>query len=38
VELIRKARNKNIFTVAWVMSPEEAYKMAKAGADVSGYD
>lgn len=36
VELIRKARNKNIFTVAWVMSPEEAYKMAKAGADVIG--
>jgi predicted TIM-barrel enzyme len=36
VELIRKARNKNIFTVAWVMSPEEAYRMAEAGADVIG--
>lgn len=36
VELIRRARAKGIFTVAWAMSPDEAYKMAQAGADVIG--
>ncbi|HWQ76362.1 MAG TPA: phosphoenolpyruvate hydrolase family protein [Syntrophomonas sp.] len=36
VELIRRARAKDIFTVAWAMSPEEAYQMAEAGADVIG--
>ena len=36
VELIRRARAKEIFTVAWAMSPEEAYQMAEAGADVIG--
>lgn len=36
VELIRRARAKDIFTAAWAMSPEEAYQMAEAGADVIG--
>lgn len=36
VELIRRARAKDIFTVAWAMSPEEAHAMALAGADVIG--
>ncbi len=36
VELIRRARDKGIFTVAWAMSPNEAYQMAEAGADVIG--
>ncbi|ATW24267.1 phosphoenolpyruvate hydrolase family protein [Candidatus Formimonas warabiya] len=36
VELIRRARAKNIFTIAWVMSPQEACTMAKAGADILG--
>ncbi len=36
VELIRRARAKNIFTVAWAMSPQEARQMAEAGADVIG--
>jgi len=36
VELIRRARAKDIFTVAWAMSPEEAHAMAAAGADVIG--
>lgn len=36
VGLIRRARAKNIFTVAWVMSPQEAFTMAKAGADIIG--
>jgi predicted TIM-barrel enzyme len=34
--LIRRARAKDIFTVAWAMSPEEAHAMAEAGADVIG--
>lgn len=36
VELIGRARAKDIFTVAWAMSPEEAHAMAAAGADVIG--
>lgn len=36
VELIRRARAKNIFTLAWAMSPEEACTMAQAGADMIG--
>jgi len=36
VELIRQARAKNIFTLAWAMSPPEAEAMAEAGADVLG--
>ncbi|MGI6070483.1 MAG: phosphoenolpyruvate hydrolase family protein [Blautia sp.] len=36
VELIECARRENLFTVAWVMSPEEAARMAQAGADVIG--
>lgn len=36
VELIRLARQKNIFTIAWAMSPEESRRMAEAGADVIG--
>lgn len=36
VDLIRRARAKNIFTVAWVMSPQEAFEMAKVGADIIG--
>lgn len=36
VELIRRARAKDIFTVAWAMSPREAYTMAEAGADIIG--
>jgi predicted TIM-barrel enzyme len=36
VELIRLAHEKNIFTVAWVMTPEEARRMAHAGADIIG--
>ncbi len=36
VELIAKARARELFTVAWAMSPEEAARMAAAGADVVG--
>ena len=36
VELISRARAKDIFTVAWAMSPEEARIMTEAGADVVG--
>ena len=36
VELVRRARKKDIFTVAWAMSPEEAARIAAAGADVVG--
>ena len=36
VELIRKAHAKDIFTIAWAMSPQEAEEMALAGADVIG--
>lgn len=36
VELIEKAANKDIFTVAWCMSKEEGRLMAEAGADVIG--
>ena len=36
VELIRRARERDIFTVAWAMNPEEAARMAAAGADVVG--
>lgn len=36
VELIRLARQKDIFTIAWAMSPEESRRMAEAGADVIG--
>lgn len=36
VELIARARAKDVFTVAWVMSPAEAKQMAQAGADVIG--
>jgi len=36
VELIRRARERDLFTVAWAMSPEEAARMAQAGADVVG--
>ncbi len=36
VELIARARAKDVFTVAWAMSPEEAERMAGAGADVVG--
>ena len=36
VELITKAHAKDIFTIAWAMSPAEAEAMAAAGADVVG--
>ncbi len=36
VELIARARERGLFTVAWAMSPDEAKRMAKAGADVVG--
>lgn len=36
VELIRRAHAKDIFTIAWAMSPQEAQAMALAGADVIG--
>ncbi len=35
-EMIALARRKNIFTVAWAFNPDEARKMAEAGADVVG--
>ncbi|MEA4906922.1 MAG: phosphoenolpyruvate hydrolase family protein [Anaerolineaceae bacterium] len=36
VEMIRCAHARDIFTVAWVMSPAEATRMAEVGADVVG--
>jgi predicted TIM-barrel enzyme len=36
VELVRLARRKNIFSVAWTFTAEEARRMAGAGADVIG--
>ncbi len=36
VEMIQLAHSKDIFTVAWVFSPEESKRMAEAGADVIG--
>jgi predicted TIM-barrel enzyme len=36
VDLIAMAHRKDIFTVAWAFTPEEAERMAKAGADVIG--
>ena len=36
VELIRMAREKDIFTLAWAFTPDEARVMAEAGADVIG--
>lgn len=36
VELIRKANEKDIFTVAWVFNENEAIEMTKAGADIIG--
>ena len=36
VELIRTASKKDMFSVAWAMSPEQAALMAEAGADVIG--
>lgn len=36
MEMIALARRKNIFTVAWAFNPDEARKMAEAGADVIG--
>ncbi|MBN2322903.1 MAG: phosphoenolpyruvate hydrolase family protein [Spirochaetes bacterium] len=35
-ELIRTAHASDIFTVAWAFTPQEAAKMAEAGADVVG--
>jgi predicted TIM-barrel enzyme len=36
LELIKLAHSKDIFTVAWAFNPEEARRMAEAGADVVG--
>lgn len=36
VELIKKANEKNMLTVAWVMTAEESEQMANAGADIIG--
>jgi predicted TIM-barrel enzyme len=36
VELIRTANKMDFFSVAWAMSPDEAARMAEAGADVIG--
>jgi predicted TIM-barrel enzyme len=36
VDLIAMAHRKDIFTVAWAFTPEEAQRMAKVGADVVG--
>jgi predicted TIM-barrel enzyme len=36
VTLITLARRKNVFSVAWVFTAEEARRMAEAGADVIG--
>jgi predicted TIM-barrel enzyme len=35
-EMIALAHSKDIFTVAWAFNPDEARKMAEAGADVVG--
>lgn len=35
-DLIKLARSKEIFTVGWAFNPEEAGKMAEAGADIVG--
>jgi predicted TIM-barrel enzyme len=36
VDLIELAHRKGVFTVAWVFTPDEARRMAAAGADVLG--
>ncbi len=36
VEMIKIARQKDIFTLAWAFNPEEAIAMAEAGADIIG--
>lgn len=36
VALIELAHRKDVFTVAWVFTPDEARRMAEAGADVLG--
>ena len=36
VELIKRARSRDLFSIAWAMSPEEAARMSQAGADVIG--
>lgn len=36
VELIAKASERDVFTVAWVFDPDEARRMTEAGADVIG--
>ena len=36
VELIALARDRGAFTIGWVTTPEEARRMAEAGADVVG--
>ena len=36
VELIARASTADLFTVAWAFTPEEAARMAEAGADVIG--
>ena len=36
VELIAKARERDIFTLAWVFTADQARRMAEAGADVLG--
>jgi predicted TIM-barrel enzyme len=36
VDLIELAHRKDIFTVAWAFTPDEARRMAQAGADVVG--
>ena len=36
VELIRSCRERDVFTVAYAFSPEEAAAMARAGADIVG--
>jgi predicted TIM-barrel enzyme len=36
VALIELAHRKDVFTVAWVFTPDEARRMAQAGADVLG--
>ncbi len=36
VEMIKIARQKDVFTLAWAFNPEEATAMAEAGADIIG--
>jgi len=36
VDLVALAHRKDIFTMAWVFTPDEAVRMAEAGADVLG--